>query len=231
MTLTREQMRKRQLMHLTRCSLDELFVAMAERRAPQPRHAIDVGFAVAVIEKDALPAVDHERPGVPDRRQIGIGVNQRFDVASSEIAEHGVTFARRSHDTRRAGPAVSKLSTRGRFKFGARRRKRDLLAVIGLYRRIEHLPLAHRKTTARALLQVHVNMILVIAIRARTEHSGEALTRVPSHPLAKVSCDMRVGQTNTPSVSQPDQADIESVRFAVLAELCADDIVAAPTMI
>src|SRR3954467_13697424 len=65
---------------------------MAERRAPQPRHSIDVGFAVVVVEKDALPAVDHERPGVPDRGEIGIGVNQRFDVANGEIAEHGVYF-------------------------------------------------------------------------------------------------------------------------------------------
>src|SRR6266545_1340145 len=204
---------------------------MAERRAPQPRHSIDVGSAVVVVEKDALPAVDHERPGVPDRGQIGIGVNQRFDVASGKIAEHGVTFARRSHDTRRASPAVSKLSTRGRFKFGARWRKRDVLAIIGLYRRIEHLPLAHRKTTARALLQIHVNMVLVVAVRARAEHCREALTRIPSHPLAKVPCDMLVGQTNTPSVSQPYQADIDGVRFAMLAELGADNVVAATTMI
>jgi hypothetical protein len=94
-----------------------------------------------------------------------------------------------------------------------------------------HLPLAHRKATARTLLQIHVNMILVIAIRARAEHCREALTCVPSHPLAKVSGDMRVGQANTPSVSQPDQADIDGVRFAMLAELGADDIIAAATML
>jgi hypothetical protein len=91
--------------------------------------------------------------------------------------------------------------------------------------------LAHRKTTARPLLQIHVNMVLVVAVRARAEHCRKALTRIPFHPLAKISCDMLVGQSDTPSVSQPDQADIEGVRFAMLAELGADDVVAAATMI
>src|SRR5262249_56012493 len=119
---------------------------MAKSRAPQAGHSIDVGFAVGVVEKDALPAVDHERPGVPDRRQIGIRVNQRFDVASGEIAEHVVTFARMSRNTRRAGPAVSKLSTHSRFKFRARRRQWHLFAVAGLYSHLDHLPLPHPTT-------------------------------------------------------------------------------------
>ena len=76
-----------------------------------------------------------------------------------------------------------------------------------------------------------MNVILVVAVRGRTEHRREPLTRISSHPLAKVSCDMRVGQANTPSVSELEQADIEGVRFAMLAELCADDVVAAPAMI
>jgi hypothetical protein len=40
-----EQMRERELAHLRRGSLDQFLVAVAERRAPQPRHALDVALA------------------------------------------------------------------------------------------------------------------------------------------------------------------------------------------
>ena len=82
-------MREGQLAHLRRRGLDQLLVAVAERGAPQPGHAFDVGLAVGVVDEDALPALDDERPGLAEAREIDVGVHQRFDVAGGEIAERG----------------------------------------------------------------------------------------------------------------------------------------------
>src|SRR5580692_3921623 len=78
-----------ELAHLRRRGLDQLLVAVAERGAPQPRHAFDVRLAVGVVDINALPALEDQRPGVAKTGQIGVGMHQGLDVAGGEIAERG----------------------------------------------------------------------------------------------------------------------------------------------
>src|ERR1700730_7257620 len=76
-----------ELAHLRRRRLDQFLVAVAKRRAPQPRHGFDVRLAVGVVDIDALAALDDERPGVAKAGQIGVGMHQGLDIAGGEIAE------------------------------------------------------------------------------------------------------------------------------------------------
>jgi hypothetical protein len=85
--LAREQMRERELAHLRRGCFDEFLVAVAERGAPQPRHALDIGLAGGVVDEDPLSALDDERPGLAQSRQIDVRVHQGLNVAGSEIAQ------------------------------------------------------------------------------------------------------------------------------------------------
>ena len=89
-----EEMAERELAHLRGRGLDQFFIAVAERRAPQPGHALDVGFAVAVIDEYALAALDDQRTGFAQCREIGVGVDQSLDIADGEVAErrHGFAF-------------------------------------------------------------------------------------------------------------------------------------------
>src|SRR5687768_13189574 len=88
MALAAEQVGKCELAHLRGGRLRQLFVAPAERGTPEPRHAIDVWLAGRVVEMDALPALDDERTGLAKAREVGVGMDQRFDVAGGEIARH-----------------------------------------------------------------------------------------------------------------------------------------------
>jgi len=128
---------------------------------------------------------------------------------------------------------MSKPPAHRRFKFRTWRRERNLCDFSGLHRldRIAYLPLAHRKATARPFLEIHVDMVLVVAIRTGAKHRRKALARVPSQPFAEVPCDLRIGQANAPSISQPDRANIKGVRPAMLAQLRSDDVVAAAAMV
>jgi len=56
MALAREQMRERQLLHLLVRHARQIFVAVAERRAPETRHRLDVLPAAVVPDVDALAA-------------------------------------------------------------------------------------------------------------------------------------------------------------------------------
>ena len=87
--LAAEQMAERQLAHLCCRGFDQFLVAVAERRTPQAREPFDIGFAAAVVEMDALPALDHQRPGLPKCIKLGVGMNQRFDIAGGKIGQHG----------------------------------------------------------------------------------------------------------------------------------------------
>ena len=87
--LAGEEMRERKLAHLRGGGLDQFFVAVAERRAPKPGHAFDIGLAVGIVDIDALAALDDERAGVAEAREIGVGMHQRLDVADGKIAERG----------------------------------------------------------------------------------------------------------------------------------------------
>ena len=79
-----------QLLHLLACAASTSSrLRIAERRAPQAGHALDVVLAVAVEDPDALAALEDQRPGVAEAREVGVGVDQRFDVASGKVREHG----------------------------------------------------------------------------------------------------------------------------------------------
>jgi len=87
-TLGAEQMREGELAHLRRRHLRELLVAVAKRRAPQARHALDIGLAVGVVDEDTLAALEHQGTARAERRKIGVGMNEGLDVADRKIA-HG----------------------------------------------------------------------------------------------------------------------------------------------
>src|SRR5262249_29153200 len=70
------------------------FVAVAEGGAPEPRHALEVGLALAVVDEHSLPALDDQRTGFAQGREVGVGVNEGLEVADGEIAKrrHGFAF-------------------------------------------------------------------------------------------------------------------------------------------
>src|SRR5262249_39848204 len=89
-----EQMAKGKLAHLRRRRLDQLFVAVTECGAPKSRHALDISLALAVVDKHPLPALADQRTRFAQRREVGVGVDQGFEVADGEIARrrHGFAF-------------------------------------------------------------------------------------------------------------------------------------------
>src|SRR5262249_52463274 len=89
-----EEMAEGELAHLRRGGRDQLFVAVPEWGAPEPRHALEIGLALAVVDEHALPALDDQRTGFAQRREVGVGVNQRLEVADGEVAKggHGLAF-------------------------------------------------------------------------------------------------------------------------------------------
>src|SRR5216684_6559442 len=101
-------MREGELAHLRRRRLDQFFVAVAERRTPQPGHALDIGLAVAVVDENALAALEHERAALPNGGEIGIGMNEGLDIADGEIAErrHGTALSGRYAVILAASPPV-----------------------------------------------------------------------------------------------------------------------------
>src|SRR3954451_4891746 len=93
MALPGKQVTERKLAHLRGRGLDQLFIAVAERRAPQPGHALDICLAVAVVDGHALAALDDQRAGLAQRRESVVGVDHDFDVAAGEVAERIHEFA------------------------------------------------------------------------------------------------------------------------------------------
>ena len=58
------------------------------RRAEQQGEVVIGGAAeVAVVDEDALPTLEHQRAALPQRGEIGVGVDEGLDVADREIAE------------------------------------------------------------------------------------------------------------------------------------------------
>ncbi len=92
MALPGEQMAEGELAHLGSGSLDQLFIAVAERGTPQPRHALEIGLAAVVVDENAFAPLDDQRPGLAKHRQIGVGMDQGLDIANGEVAEHGTIF-------------------------------------------------------------------------------------------------------------------------------------------
>src|SRR5215469_3786936 len=154
-------MRKGKLAHLRRRSLHELLIAVAERRAPEPRHALDIGLAGCVVDEHALAALEHQRTALAQGREIGIGRDPGLDVADREIAErsHEISFA-------------SMRADRARTRQGYRMRKgggRGVLPCPGELSRggsgVAHIPFADAIATA-TLGEIDMHVILMIAVRA-----------------------------------------------------------------
>ena len=89
MAFAGEEMGERQLAHLCSRGLDQLFIAVAERGAPKPRHALDVLFALGVIDEYALSPLEDERPALAKGGELGVGVNKSLDITNGEVAEPG----------------------------------------------------------------------------------------------------------------------------------------------
>jgi hypothetical protein len=79
-TLEGEQMAEGELAHLRAGDLDQFLVAVAERRAPEPGHAVDIRLAVAVVEPHTLTTLDH-----PEHRAVEAPVAVRRDHAAREL--------------------------------------------------------------------------------------------------------------------------------------------------
>ena len=121
---------RRAASHLLARRLDELPVRVAERRAPEARHALDVALALAVVDEDALAALEDQRPGLAEGGELGVGVDQGLDVASREIPHTGASkslfgdvFSARDTNgkaARRVGPRCPVIDARaGEPHFGA----------------------------------------------------------------------------------------------------------------
>ena len=82
-------MREGERAHLRGGGLDQLLIAVAERRAPKSGHTFEVRFAVAVVDIDALAAFDDERPAFAKAGKVNVGVHQGFDIADGEITQWG----------------------------------------------------------------------------------------------------------------------------------------------
>ena len=88
MALGPEEVGERQLRHLLACRLDELLVAIAERRAPKARHALDVAFSMFIVDVDAFTSIEDRRPRRrADQRQALVDVLRRDDRITVEAGE------------------------------------------------------------------------------------------------------------------------------------------------
>src|SRR6516164_371597 len=72
-----------------------------------------------------------------------------------------------------------------------------------------------------------MDVVLVIAVRTRTEHGAETGAGIFPQTLAKILGHSRVGQLDDCAVGELERADVERVGLAVLGEPRSDDPVAA----
>jgi hypothetical protein len=75
-----KDMAEGKLAHLFRCRIDKLRLAIAERGTPEPGHAFDIFLALAVEDMNAFTALDDQRPRAAERVEIGVRVQDGFDV-------------------------------------------------------------------------------------------------------------------------------------------------------
>ena len=78
----------RELAHLRDRGLDQALVAEPERRAPQPRHALDVLVALEVLDVDPVPLVEDERSVPLEADGIGHPMQERRDIAGMGRVEN-----------------------------------------------------------------------------------------------------------------------------------------------
>src|SRR5262245_38377030 len=100
----------------------------------------------------------------------------------------------------------------------------------GLLLRIANVPLAHAMATG-AFGEIHMHVILVIAVGAGAEHGGEAPAGGLAQAKAIILRYLRIGRLNHGAVGKLEGAHIERIALAVLRELRADHPVTAAAII
>ncbi|OKO85227.1 hypothetical protein AC629_19625 [Bradyrhizobium sp. NAS80.1] len=98
-----------------------------------------------------------------------------------------------------------------------------------LRQRIPDVPLADPVVVA-PLRQIEMDMVLVIPVRAGTEHGGEARADRMQHPLAHVAGHGAVGQADRLPVGELDGPDVDGVGLAVLGQQGANNAVATAAL-
>jgi hypothetical protein len=101
--------------------------------------------------------------------------------------------------------------------------------VADLGRRVANVPLADA-ITALALSKVDMDVVLMVAVRAWTEHGRKARADRHSHRDAKVLGDPRVGGAHDPTTLEPDGANVEGVCPPMLAHFGADNAILAAAL-
>src|SRR5262249_47496131 len=85
-TLAGKEMRKWEFAHLFNGGSDQFFVPVAQCRAPESGHTLEIGFAGSVVDVHPLPALQDERSFFPEGSEIGVGVRQRLYITGGEVA-------------------------------------------------------------------------------------------------------------------------------------------------
>jgi hypothetical protein len=78
-----EQVGEGEPLHLLPRRFHELGVGVAERRAPQAGHALDVGAVLRVVDPDALAPLQDQGAGLAKACEVGVGV---IRVSTSRVA-------------------------------------------------------------------------------------------------------------------------------------------------
>ena len=94
-----------------------------------------------------------------------------------------------------------------------------------------HVPLAHRAIARAAFHEIHVDVVLVIAVGTGAQHRREAGAHALLPALAEILRHMNVGRVDGLAVDQRDRAHVDRVALAVLAHHRPDDVVAAAAVI
>jgi hypothetical protein len=76
-----------------------------------------------------------------------------------------------------------------------------------------------------------MDVLLVVAVRARTEHRCEARAGARAQSLAPVLGDTHIGQADHLAIGKPQRAHVECVGAAVLAQCCVADPIEAAAFI
>ena len=79
--------------------LHQFGMAIAERRAPKPRHALQQFAAAIVVDVDARRPLQHRRAHLAMGRQVGIGVDEGLDIANIGVGKAVVVVHWRSPET------------------------------------------------------------------------------------------------------------------------------------
>src|SRR6516225_8151664 len=114
---------------------------------------------------------------------------------------------------------------------GSRQRHRTSGTVLrALFVLLADVPVTYA-VTAGALREVHMDMVLVIAIGARPQHGRKARAGPCPQILTKILWHIRIGELDHRAAPQPDGADVQRIGLAVLGELGSHDPIASAAII